>query len=153
MNANNSARQSHLERSLFTLAKHGERNLRIGRTAHAFDSFVERHALNRDSVDGGNEITGLDARALGRRIVDRRDDFNKSVFGTDFDSEAAKLAAGRHLHIFEVVRVHIAGVRIKMRDHAVDRGIDQLRVLDFAHIICADTLKGISKEIKLPVSR
>jgi hypothetical protein len=92
----------------------------------------------------------MPARCAG---VDGRDNFHKAVFGGDFDAEAAEFTAGLHLHVFEIARVHITGMRIEMRDHAVDRGIDQFFIFHFADVIRADAFERVAEKIELTIGR
>ena len=44
-------------------------------------------------------------------------------------------------------------MRIEVGDHALDRGVDELAVLDGAHIIGAHALERIAEEIELAIGR
>jgi hypothetical protein len=54
----------------------------------------QAHALHRLAVDAHDQVAGLHAGALRRRVVDRGDDLDEAVLHADLDAEAAELAAG-----------------------------------------------------------
>ena len=87
----------------------------------------------------------------GRRVVDRRDDLDQAVFHRHFDADAAERSLGLDLHVGEGLGVHVAGVRIEIGDHAFDRGVDQLAVVDGAHIVGAHALERIAEQIELAI--
>ena len=99
----------------------------------------------------GDDVVGHDA-GLGRgRLVDRRHHLDQAVFHGDLDAEAAELAARLHLHVAEALGVHVARMRVEARQHAVDRGLDQLGVVRLLHVVGADPLEHVAEQRELPV--
>ena len=148
--AHDVALHRHIE-GLRVLAQDGDGDRRVDRAAHQIDGLIERHALDRLAIDLADEIVGLDAGALGRRIVDRRDDLDEAVFHGDLDAEPAEFAAGLHLHVLVGFGIHVARMRIERGQHAVDRRIDQLGVVDRLDIIGAHALENVAEQIELAI--
>ena len=96
------------------------------RPAHHFDRLVQRQAAGRfrRSTWVMKSPAWIPASAAGR-AVHRRDDLDEALFLGDLDPEAAEFAAGLHLHVVEVLRRQVAGMRVERGEHAVDRGLDQ----------------------------
>jgi hypothetical protein len=117
------------------LAHDGDGDGRVDLAAHLLDGVVEGQADNRLAVDGGEEVAGLDASAEGGRAIHRGHDFHEAVLRGDFDAEAAVFAGSLGLHVLEVVGVEIAGVRVKRGEHAVDRGFDRFRLVEFGDVV------------------
>ncbi len=74
----------------------------------------------------GNIVASKNASLGGGRIVDRGDDLDEFVFHRDFDAEAAEFTLGLGAHVFGILRIHVARMRIERRKHAVDGTLDQL---------------------------
>ena len=72
---------------------------RVDRAAHLVDRLVERQALGRVVVDRRDDVARQDAGLGGRRVVDRGDDLDQPVFLGHLDAEAAELALGLDLHV------------------------------------------------------
>ncbi len=145
------ALQGHVERLLLAFAQNGEGNFRAFRSAHLVDGVVERQARDGGAVDSGDAVAGFDA-GLGRgRAVDRRNHFDQPFFLRHFDADAAELALGGDLHVVIGLGVHIAGMWVQARDHALDRGIDEFAVLHGAHIVGAHAFEGVGEQIELTI--
>src|SRR5207302_816749 len=69
----------------------------------------------------------------------------------DFDTEAAELAAGLHLHVAEALRIHVAGMGIEAGQHAVDRGFDQLAVVGLLDVIGAHPFEHVAEKAELAI--
>ena len=149
------ARQRHVERllgrGLVGGAQDGERDLAAHRAAHLVDRLVEVEALHRGAVDRGDVIAGFETRLVAGRAIHRRDDLDEAVLHRHFDADAAERSLGLDLHVGEGLGVHVAGVRIEAGDHAVDRGVDQLAVVDRAHIVGAHILEGVAEQVELAI--
>ena len=74
-----------------------------------------------------------------------------AVLHRDLDAEAAELALHLHLHVAEVLGVHVARMRIERGQHAVDRRLDELLVGDLLDIIGAHPLEHLAEQIELAV--
>ena len=81
-------------------------------------------------------------------VVDRRDHFHQPVFHRYFNAEPAKFTLGLHLHFLEGFFIHIARMRIKRRQHAVNRRLNQVGILDFLDIIAAHALEHLAEQIE-----
>ena len=145
------AGQHHVEGLLLTLTQNGQRHLGAGRTFHLVDGIVQRHAYDRLAVDAGDAVARLDAGAAGGRAVNGRHHLDQAVFQRDLDADAAELALGGDLHVAIGLGVHVAGVRIKARDHALNGVVDQFAVLDRAHIFIAHILEGVAEQVELGI--
>ena len=99
----------------------------------------------------GDQVAGLHAGTLGRRIVDRRDHLDQAVLQRDLDAEATELTFGLDLHLLVVLRIEILGVRVERGQHAVDRVLDQVEVVDFLDVVVAHPFKNVAKQIELPI--
>ena len=145
LNLDGGALQAHLERLLLA-APYRELDGRIHRPAHLLDRLLERHALDGFVVELDDEIARLEARFRRRRVVDRRDDLDQAVIHGDLDAESAELAAGLNLHVAEAFGVHVARVRVERGQHAVDRGLDQLVILDRLDVVLLDLREHVAEE-------
>ena len=129
----------------------GQLDVRADRTAHALDRLVEGQAEDRLRIQLDDQVTGLDAGAERRGVVDRRDHHDDAVLHRHLDAEPAERPAGLHLHVLEAVLVEIAGMGIECREHALDRRFHQLLVRDLLHVFGSDALEHRRKEVKLAV--
>ena len=89
----------------------------------------------------------------GRRLVDRCDHLDEAFLHRDLDADPAELALGLHLHLPELVRAHVARVRVERGEHAVDGALDQLRFVRWLDVVGAHLLEHVAKEPELPVGR
>lgn len=96
-------------------------------------------------------VARLDAGFGGGCVVDGRDDLHQTVFHRHFDAKATELALGLDLHVGEAFGIHVARVRIESRHHAFDGVVDQLAVIDGAHIIGAHPFESVAEEIELAI--
>ena len=91
------ARQREFDRLQLALADDGEFDLRFGFAAHALDGIVQTHALDQLVIELEDQIAGLDPGAVGRRVLDRRNDFDEAILHTDLDAQAAEFALSARL--------------------------------------------------------
>ena len=89
----------------------------------------------------GDIVAGLDPGAVGRRILGRGDDLDRSILLRDRQAEPAVIAVGGGPHRFEVGRFEIRGMRVERGEHSVDRALDQHMIVDLVDIIGADPLE------------
>ena len=149
--ADHVARDRDLDRLVLTLAHDGQLDLGVHRPAHLLDRLVQGEALHLLAVELRDHVVRHHAGLRGGRLVDRRDDLDEAVFHRDLDAEPAELALGLHLHVAEVLRVHVARMRIEPVEHPVDRLLDQLRIVRLLDVVGADTLEHVAEQIELAV--
>src|SRR5260221_379360 len=145
------AHQRDLNRVVLTLANDLQPDLGIDRPAHFFDGLIKGQALHRFVVESGDDVVGHDAGLGRRRIIDRGDDLDQSVFHRDFDAEPAEFAAGLHLHVAEALGIHVARMRIEAGQHSADGRFDELAVVGFLDVVAADPFEHIAEQIELAI--
>src|SRR6266540_1364370 len=148
-NAEDVAREGHLEGIRLALAQDGEPDGGARLAAHALDRVVQVHALDRGVVDLDDEVPGLQARAERRCVLDRRNHLDEPFFHADLDAEAAEFALGADLELAERVLVEIRRVRIEPGKHAADRFGDELLVLDRLDVARLDRAEHFGKGAQL----
>ena len=114
------------------LAGDGQGDRLADLAAHLLDRVVDAHAKDGLAVDGGDVVAGLDAGPGRRGAVDRRDHLDRAILAGDLDAEAAVFAARLVLHLAVGVGIEVVGMRIERGQHAVQRRLDQLLVVDRA---------------------
>ena len=144
------ARQFLVE-GLAALALDGQRDLGADLAAHLVDGVIQGHALDFRAVDLGDQVVGHDAGARRRRIVDGRHHLDDAVLHGDFYPQAAEFAPRLDTHVLELLGVHEARMRIERHQHAVDRRLDHLGFIGLFHIIGANTVEHVAKQVKLLV--
>ena len=97
----------------------------------------------------GDKVARLDTCLGCRGAVNRGNDFDKTFFLRHLDAKAAEFAARLHLHRRRVIRRQIAGMRIKRRQHAVNRRLDQFARLDLFDVLAANAFKDVAEQIQL----
>ncbi|MNV49478.1 hypothetical protein D3C71_1414330 [compost metagenome] len=122
-----------IERLGLAVADDGQHHLGAGHAAQRFGGFDRADRL---AVDGDDQIAGENARACGRGIVDRRNDFQAAVVGLllQLHADAFIGAVGLLIEGFGVFLVEIGAVRIQVQQQATDGGLHQLLVVDRIHI-------------------
>ena len=98
-----------------------------------------------DVVELDDEVAGLDARAVGGRVLDGADHLDEAVFHADFDAEPAELALGADLQLLERFGVEVGRVRIQAGQHAVDGFGDQLLVVDRLDVVALDAAEDLGE--------
>ena len=96
-----------------------------------------------------DEVARLNAGISRRSVVDGRDDFDEAFLLRNLDTKAAELATGLHPHVVEVILRQVAGMRVERGQHAVDRGLDQLLLVNLFDILRADAFKDVTEEVQL----
>ncbi len=145
------AGQRERERTFGVLAHDGQHDLRAGLAAHLFDRLVERHAAGGVVVDLDDQVSRLDPRAEGRRVLDRRDDAHQAVLDADLDAEAAELALRGDLQILERFGVEEIGMRVEPVHHSVDRLLDELVVGDGLDVVALDLAEDCRQQLQVLV--
>ena len=93
-------------------------------TASRKQRVLERFTIRPDDV-----ITGFQARPLGRRTVDRRDDIDIRIALANLDAQTAEPAPGLFAKRLQMLLVQIAAVIVERSQHAVDSRLDKFLVL------------------------
>ena len=125
-----------------------QHDLGVRRAAHLVHRVVQRHADQRLAVQRGDDVARLDAGAGGGRVIDRGDDLDDALVLIDLDPEAAEFALGLDLHVLERFGVHVGAVRIETGQHAVDRVLDQVLVIDRIDVFGADALHHVAEHLQ-----
>ncbi len=149
LHANQSARHGDREGPVVGLAEDRERDLRARLAAHLLDGLVERHAAHRLVVDARDQVARTDAGAKRGRVLDRRNHLDQPVFRRNFDAEARETALRLFLKLFVVGLVEIGRVRIETRHHALDRGGQELLVVDRFDVFMLDLPENFGKQSQL----
>ena len=123
----------------------------LHRAAHLLDRLIEAEPLDQFAVELRDHVVGQYAGLGGGGVVDRGHDLDLAVLHGDFHAEAPELALRLHLHVAEIVGVHVARMRIEARQHAVDRGCDQLGVVGLVDIVGAHLLEDVAEQLELAV--
>src|ERR1700723_2674105 len=82
-------------------------------------------------------------------MVDGRDHLDQAVLHRHLDAKPAELAVGGLLHFAPGLLVHVARMRIKCRDHAADRTLDQLGVVRLFDGVGPDALEYLAEQVEL----
>ena len=114
-----------------------------GLAAHLLDRVVQGHALDDGIVELDDQVAGLEPRAVGRRVLDRRDHLDEAVFHADLDAQTAELALRADLEFLERLLIEIRRMRIETGQHAVDRFGNELLILDGLDVIALDRAEQV----------
>ena len=126
------------ESAVFGFAEDGQDHFGFGLTAHALDRFAQRQALERCVIDFGNQVVGFETRAVSWRALNRRDDFDDTIFLADFDANAYKSSGRAFRKLFEAFFVEILRVRVQAGHHAGDGFGDEFALVDRLDVIAFD---------------
>ena len=85
---------------------------------------------HRAAIDAYDRVAGLDAAALSRRVVDRRNHAQYAVDRDDLKAEAVVAAARVLGDCIHALLIEILAVRIKIAEQAADRRLHQGLVVD-----------------------
>src|SRR5262245_36421613 len=97
----------------------------------------------------GDDIVGPDTRPRGAGAVDRGDDLDATFVSYGLDPEPSGAEGVRHLHVAEELPVKIFCLGIEHTEHAFDRRIDELRLINPVDIAGLDALQGSDESVKL----
>jgi hypothetical protein len=111
----------------------------------SFDGVAQAHALHRLAVDAHDQVAGLHAGALRRRVVDGGDDLHEAVLHADLDAEPAELAGGADAQVAVGVRVEVRRVRVEPAEHAADGAGEQLAVVDVLDVVALDAAEDLGE--------
>ena len=135
------AGQCDFERLGFALAQDRQLDLCLRLAAHLLHGIREGQAFHQAVVELEDQVARLDTGAVGRRILDRRNDLDEAVFHTDFNTESTEFALRADLQILEGICVEVGGVRVEIREHAADRVRDQLLVFNGLDVALLDRIE------------
>ena len=94
-----------------------------------------RHVL---VVDLDDAVAGADAEAERRRALERRDDDELAVADLELDADARVVAVELVAERLVALGRHVDRVRVERLQHAVDRALDQLLVVERLDVLRAD---------------
>src|SRR5262249_22704546 len=115
----------------------GELDQAAGRAAHLADGAGQVRA-DVVPVDLYDQISGLQARDLGRGAVDGAQNLHRRVFGHDFDPHAGIGAHGAQADLFEFVAVQVGRVGVERGHHAPNGLLHQRMVVDVVDVLVLD---------------
>ncbi len=133
---------------VFAGAHDGQGDRLADRAAHLLDRIRQLQADHALAVDGGDIVAGLDPGPRRRGVVHGRDHLDRTLVAGHLDAQAAVFAAGLVAHVAIVIGVQIARVRIQRGQHAVDRRLDQLLVVDRRHILVLDRGQHVAEQLQ-----
>ena len=81
---NDGTRQVDDDRFVSIFTRQCQSNLRTWLAPHFFNRFADCHPARRNIIDFHNKVAAFHPRPFRRRILNRCDNFDKSVFLTDF---------------------------------------------------------------------
>ncbi len=93
-------------------------------------------------------VACLDPRAPSRGILRRCDHLDRAILLRDRQAKPAIAAFGLGPQILEIARVEEARMRVEAGEHAVDRALDQLFVIDLFDIVAADFLEDVHELVE-----
>ena len=151
VDADHVAHDLDVERLVLAPAHDRQGDRRVDGPAHLLDRLLERQPDDLLAVEMRDQVVGLQAGLGRRRVVDRRNHLDDAVLHRHLDAEPAELALGLHLHVAEVLRVEVGGVRIERRQHAVDGRVDQHAVVGLLDVVGAHALQHVAEQVELLV--
>ena len=122
-----------------------------GLAAHFLYRLVQRAAVDQFAIDMGNIIASLHAGLVRRRILERSDDLHGTVFQRHRKAQAAIIAVGLGPQIFEIPGIQKAAVRIQTAQHALDRALDQIGIVDLIDIVVPHPLEDAHELLHLAI--
>jgi hypothetical protein len=143
------ARDRERERAVVGLAEDRERDLGARLAAHLLDRLVERHAAHGLVVDARDQVARTDAGAERGRVFDRRNHLDQAVFRRNLDAQTCEAALGLLLQFLVIGLVEIRRVWVEARHHALDRGGEELFVVDRFDVFVLDLPEHFGKEPEL----
>ena len=144
------ARDGEGQRLRFILAGNRQRHLGARFAAHALDVVVEADAFHGLAVEAGDQVAGLDAGAVGGRILDGRDDLDVAVFAeANFNAQADELAFGAFAQFGVGFLVQVGGMGVERGDHAGNGVFQQFLVFHGFDVIGLDQAKHIGQLAQL----
>src|SRR5207237_3806036 len=96
-----------------------------------------------------DEVSRQHAGAEGGRVLDGRDHLDESILGADLDAEAAEFTLRAHLQVAIGFLVEERGVRIEAGEHAVDRFLEELAILDRLDVVALDAAEHLAEEAQV----
>ena len=111
------------------------------RTAHAENCLAHVRVIHRLAIDREDGITGLDARPVGWRSLDRGDHANPAVVGLQFEADTGVGAAGVDADLLVLAGIQELGVGIELGQHAADGVVHELPVGNGLHVLALNALE------------
>ena len=137
--------QREIEKPGRAFTPHRDRDLASLGAAHLLHRLDQAQVFGQLVLDLDNLIAGLDARAVGRRVLDRRHHGQHAVTDGDLDPQSTKAAFGIDLQLLIQLGSQIGAMRVQSVQHAIDRALDQLLGADFFHVVFLHDRQDIGK--------
>jgi hypothetical protein len=99
-------------------------------------------------TDFGDDVVAADSRLVGRRTLEERDHRNLAVDREDADADPEVRAHLPLAHLRERARIQERRVRIERAQHAVDRSVDELLLVERLDVV---VLNGVERGQVHPV--
>ena len=100
-------------------------------------------------IDLKDLISCQDTRFKSRRILDRRDDGENTVFGRDLDPQTFKASLRLCLHLLKDLRRHESGVRVQGLQHSLDRPINEILRIRLLDIFLLNEAEDIGEDLQI----
>ena len=145
------ARQRHLARIL-AVAQEGDLDCRADRPAQFFGHLADGQAGGALALNGGDDISGIDAGAGGRPAVHRRDHLHQAALGLDGQAHARIGPRRALLQLVIATGRQVVGMGVQRPHHALQRGLDQFLVIDRDDIGLFDDAQDVPEQGQHPES-
>jgi hypothetical protein len=116
--------------------------------AHAPGRLLEVSGADGHAVHGNDDVSRRNAGEIGGAPVDRRDDPQGAVLRTQLDADAGIFPAGADTDVLELGRIEQGGMGVEVGNHAADRGVDELAVIDHVDIVALHAFHDLGKQAR-----
>jgi len=107
--------------------------------------------LGRADLD--DLIARANSSAIGGRALDRRDDFDITALGlVNLNTEAVELAPRIDLHLFVLVGLHEAGVRIEFAHHSANGAGEEIVFTNRLHVVAPYMIEHAGEKSEIIVT-
>ena len=110
---------------------------------HPANRVVGLDAVGALAVDLDDPIAGQDSRSIGRRAINRAEDFQVAVVDRNMNADSAEFVIHRATELGQFLRTDVGRVGIELVHYAADRGLDQLAAIDLFHIVSIDLIDRV----------
>ena len=103
----------------------------------------------RLAVDLHDPVAGADSQAVSGRALERRDDDDRAVADLERDADPRVLAVEVLVHALGALLGQVDGVGVERPQHAVDRALDELRVVRDVDVVVLHQVEHLGEQIEL----